>query len=470
MQREVEHEGAVQQLSAFAEDVMHKADKDVTNDVDIDVVLETVLQEMFPKSEETLTEVTTGDQVLEQGEACGSGGRNEMSALPSSEKGNEVIEVEVHKEKGQETSMVEEEVSRKRAAVTSDSDDVLTPAQRPGKTAGIEGVSVVAPPVLSSVNGSTAHLPQELLNLHQNTAGTTTPATATPTRNRGSNIKLGTKLDGTSSTPVEPIKPLLELALGDTSGSLTVPLHPVFDQAAPRNVTAMTDNSAYLHCLVHNLGNKSVSWIRQRDLHIMTVGRYTYTTDERFEVINSHGSKDWILKIKYAQVRDSGNYECQVSTKPVRSYVVHLQVYEPQAEIIGAPDIHVDKGSTINLTCIIRHGTETPAYIFWYHNDKVVNFESSRGGISVISDHGNSTSAFLLIQDARESDTGNYTCAPSNTAASSLRVHVLNGETPAAMQTNRGASGLASPSSLLLLQVGLLALLLVLTWYSLKTS
>nr|XP_053651485.1 uncharacterized protein LOC128701639 [Cherax quadricarinatus] len=118
MQREVEHEGAVQQLSASAEDVIHEAEKDVPNDVEIDVVLETVLQEMFPKSEEALTEVTTGDQVQGQGEACGSEERNVMSAWPSSEKGNEVIEVEVHNEEGQETSMAEEEVSRKRAAVT----------------------------------------------------------------------------------------------------------------------------------------------------------------------------------------------------------------------------------------------------------------------------------------------------------------------------------------------------------------
>lgn len=71
--------------------------------------------------------------------------------------------------------------------------------------------------------------------------------------------KPGGSLSDSSSSPVEPIKPLLDLSLGDTSGSLTVPLHPVFDEAAPYNVSAMTGNTAYLHCLVHNLGNKSVS-------------------------------------------------------------------------------------------------------------------------------------------------------------------------------------------------------------------
>ena len=42
-----------------------------------------------------------------------------------------------------------------------------------------------------------------------------------------------------------------------------------------------------------------------------------------------------------------------------------------QAEIIGAPDMHVDIGSTINLTCIISHTPEPPDYIKWTHNGQV---------------------------------------------------------------------------------------------------
>ncbi|XP_069158577.1 zwei Ig domain protein zig-8-like [Procambarus clarkii] len=279
-------------------------------------------------------------------------------------------------------------------------------------------------PVLPHNVSTTQHLAQDPQSRWREDIVKSTTLLAT--RHTSASIKLGTKLGGSSSTPVEPIKPLLELSLGDPSGSLTVPLHPVFDHAAPRNVSAMTDNTAYLHCLVHNLGNKSVSWIRRRDLHILSVGRYTYTTDERYQVINSPGSKDWILKIKYAQVRDAGMYECQVSTKPVRSYSVHLHIFEPKAEIIGSPDVHVDMGSTINLTCIITHGTQPPAYVFWYHNGRVVNSESQRRSVTIVSDTGTTTTTLLLIQDARDSDTGSYSCAPSNTAAASLTVHVLN--------------------------------------------
>lgn len=44
---------------------------------------------------------------------------------------------------------------------------------------------------------------------------------------------------------------------------------------------------------------------------------------------------------------------------------------EPSAEIIGSKDVYIDRGSTINLTCIIHNSPEPPAYIFWNHNNAV---------------------------------------------------------------------------------------------------
>lgn len=64
------------------------------------------------------------------------------------------------------------------------------------------------------------------------------------------------QLSGSSSSPVEPIQPLLQL--GGRGGGV-LPQHPVFDDAAPRNLTGLTGSAAYLHCVVHNLANRSVS-------------------------------------------------------------------------------------------------------------------------------------------------------------------------------------------------------------------
>uniref|UniRef100_A0A182NDU3 Ig-like domain-containing protein n=1 Tax=Anopheles dirus TaxID=7168 RepID=A0A182NDU3_9DIPT len=64
----------------------------------------------------------------------------------------------------------------------------------------------------------------------------------------------------------------------------------------------------------------------------------------------------------------------------------------------------------------------------------IISYDSPRGGVSVITEKGDTTTSFLLIQNARPSDSGQYTCNPSNAKSKSVTVHVLNGEYPAAMQ------------------------------------
>lgn len=44
---------------------------------------------------------------------------------------------------------------------------------------------------------------------------------------------------------------------------------------------------------------------------------------------------------------------------------------EPSTEIIGAPDLYIESGSTINLTCVVNNSPEPPAFIFWNHNNAV---------------------------------------------------------------------------------------------------
>ncbi|KAF5299310.1 hypothetical protein FQA39_LY02483 [Lamprigera yunnana] len=72
----------------------------------------------------------------------------------------------------------------------------------------------------------------------------------------------------------------------------------------------------------------SVSWVRHRDIHLLTVGRYTYTSDQRFEAMHSPHTEDWTLRIRYPQKKDSGIYECQISTTPPIGHPVYLTVVE----------------------------------------------------------------------------------------------------------------------------------------------
>ncbi|XP_076044905.1 zwei Ig domain protein zig-8-like isoform X2 [Oratosquilla oratoria] len=223
-------------------------------------------------------------------------------------------------------------------------------------------------------------------------------------------------------------------------------LPPVFEPNMTTNVSVLAAKTAVLSCVVHNLAENSVSWIRHRDLHIITVGHVTYTNDDRFESGHVDGSGDWKLRLKYAQPHDTGLYDCQVSTKPLVSFTVQLNVIQPEAKVQRAPEMHVGTGSSINLTCIVSYSPETPDFLHWYHKDQMVRADGKR--VRVVTQLGHRTISQLLIRNAQFSDNGLYTCSPANSKEDSILVHVLReGEYPAAMQGGSPVTCL-SPASL----------------------
>ena len=119
--------------------------------------------------------------------------------------------------------------------------------------------------------------------------------------------------------------------------------------------------------------------------------------------------------------------------------------------MLGGPDMHVDQGSTINLTCVSKFNPEPPSDVTWYLNDKVystkrylinickifllnkdlifqeVGYDSPRGGVSVVIEKGKWTTSHLLIQRATSKDSGIYKCAPLNAISATINLHVLRG-------------------------------------------
>ena len=88
--------------------------------------------------------------------------------------------------------------------------------------------------------------------------------------------------------------------------------------------------------------------------------------------------------------------------------------------------MYINSGSTINLTCQVMESPVPPDYVFWYHNGKVINYDSPRG-ISVHTETAQRTTSKLLISNAQPSDSGNYSCVPSNAEPAAIGLHVLNG-------------------------------------------
>nr|XP_049702376.1 lachesin [Helicoverpa armigera] len=235
---------------------------------------------------------------------------------------------------------------------------------------------------------------------------------------------------------------------------------PYFDPSAPNNITTQLGTHAYLPCKVRQLSNKSVSWIRRRDAHILTVDRFTFIADERFQAFLVEATDTWTLQVKYVQARDAGVYECQVGTEPKMSHFVQLNVVVPKIEIVGESDLYVKAGTTVSLKCVITQALEEPAYIFWYHNDeRVLNYDKSLVEIRMERVAPDTTVGNLIIYSPRREDSGNYSCSPSNLDSASVMLHVLSGEQPAAMQHGNAAAWPPRRALLRLLLLAALALL-----------
>ncbi|KAK4297304.1 hypothetical protein Pmani_030263 [Petrolisthes manimaculis] len=95
-------------------------------------------------------------------------------------------------------------------------------------------------------------------------------------------------------------------------------------------------------------------------------------------------TENWDLDITSVTFRDSGVYECQVSTSPKVSLPILLTVLGKQAAVIRGPgEVYVQRGSTISLECEVAAGTEVVGAVSWFRGQHALNYSSPRGGISM---------------------------------------------------------------------------------------
>ncbi|XP_001600432.2 fibroblast growth factor receptor-like 1 isoform X3 [Nasonia vitripennis] len=234
---------------------------------------------------------------------------------------------------------------------------------------------------------------------------------------------------------------------------------PSFEQTAA-NVSAFEGQRVYLPCRVHNLGDKVVSWMRSRDLHILTSGQYTFSSDERFQPQHLAGSDAWTLQLDQVKKSDAGRYECQVNTEPKMMYAVQLIVRDPNkpdgydephsqqtrisyestapvAAIMGPREQRVPAGSTISLKCVITSPYQTRPIkgVQWFRDNRLLTFQAARGGINVETVTGTAqTFTEATLANLTWRDTGKYSCRPTEGKSDTIALYVEDGEHSEAMQ------------------------------------
>ncbi|XP_014213450.1 protein sidekick-1-like isoform X2 [Copidosoma floridanum] len=229
---------------------------------------------------------------------------------------------------------------------------------------------------------------------------------------------------------------------------------PVFEQTAS-NVSAFEGQTVYLPCRVSGLADKVVSWMRSRDLHILTSGEYTFSSDDRFKLQHLPGSDAWTLQLDRVKKPDAGRYECQVNTEPKIMYAVQLTVRDPNkpegydephsqqihlsyettapvAAIMGPREQTVAPGSTITLRCVINSPYQTRPIrgVQWLRDNKLLTFQAARGGINVETVTGMAqTFSEATLANVTGHDSGKYSCRPSEGKSDTIFVNVQDSTT-----------------------------------------
>ncbi|EEC15029.1 conserved hypothetical protein [Ixodes scapularis] len=68
----------------------------------------------------------------------------------------------------------------------------------------------------------------------------------------------------------------------------------------------------------------------------------------------------------------------------------------PKAGILGGPDLHVEAGPTLNLTCTTSEGAEASTFFFSYHQRRLVDLERGNRVLVAKGRDGSAVSRLLL--------------------------------------------------------------------------
>ncbi|XP_046433669.1 uncharacterized protein LOC124186212 isoform X1 [Neodiprion fabricii] len=223
------------------------------------------------------------------------------------------------------------------------------------------------------------------------------------------------------------------------------------DGPGDTNITARIGSTVLLDCKIGMLHDKTVTWVQhiKDSIHLLTVARQVYSADQRVSLSFRYPS-NWRLQIQYASLRDSGLYECQVATHPPRIKKINLIVTAPvltivddAGRVVAAGERHLKAGSVLKLSCEARDVREDEGEsLVWTRGDETLTENVSENKtmeyIGEMEIHV--VVSTVSVDKATPRHAGNYSCSVPGRTKSTVVVHVLNGELPAAVHDGNGVS------------------------------
>ncbi|XP_017779903.1 PREDICTED: neurotrimin-like, partial [Nicrophorus vespilloides] len=184
------------------------------------------------------------------------------------------------------------------------------------------------------------------------------------------------------------------------------------------NVTASVGREAILACLVEDLGQYKVAWLRVDTQTILTIHSHVITKNHRIGVTHSE-HRTWYLHIKEVRESDKGWYMCQINTDPMKSQVGYLDIVVPP-DILDYPtstDMIVRERSNVNLKCVAK-GSPEPSITWKREGGEPIQLLT---GEEVYSMEG----PILNITKVTRQQMGPYLCIASNGIPPSVSKRIM---------------------------------------------
>ncbi|XP_062142695.1 lachesin isoform X2 [Drosophila sulfurigaster albostrigata] len=206
----------------------------------------------------------------------------------------------------------------------------------------------------------------------------------------------------------------------NASHSLTnTQIHSDPDEQGPQflaqltNITVPQGRDISFTCVVDNLGQYRVAWIKSDSKAILGIHTHMVSLNPRLSVTHN-GHNTWKLHISHVQLNDSGSYMCQVNTDPMKSLSGYLDVVVPP-DILNHPDQNIDEGvstegGSISLQCSAT-GVPEPMVQWRREGGKDIMLRTeSRDKQALKSVEGER----LTLTNVHRTDMGGYLCIASN--------------------------------------------------------
>ncbi|KAI8119377.1 Lachesin [Lucilia cuprina] len=179
------------------------------------------------------------------------------------------------------------------------------------------------------------------------------------------------------------------------------------------NITVPQGRDVSFTCVVNNLGQYKVAWIKSDSKAILGIHTHMVSLNPRLSVTHN-GHNTWKLHISHVQLNDSGSYMCQVNTDPMKSQSGYLDVVVPP-DILNHPDQNLEEsitneGGTITLICSAT-GVPMPTVQWKREGGKDIILRTESRERQVVK---NVEGEKLVLGNVHRTDMGGYLCIASN--------------------------------------------------------